>query len=359
MALGRRGGGVREADTLTMRVLQVMAGAEFGGAEAFFTRLILALDRAGLDQRVVIRGNWARAQVLRDGGIEPVELPFGGLLDWRTPRVLKRQIKVYRPDVVLTWMNRATRMCPKGDFVHVGRLGGYYDLKYYQNCDHLIGNTKDIRDYLVGQGWEAEKAHYLPNFVSEEKADPVPRRQFFTPDGASLVLGLGRLHQNKAFDVLLDAASRVPNVYLWIAGDGPLKEELEKQAENLAVKPRTRFLGWREDTAALLAAADIFVCPSRHEPLGNVVIEAWAQGVPVIAADSYGPGTLIEHRETGILVPVDDSATMGRAIRNLLEDDTLRKHIAKNGHQAYQEAFTEKIVIKQYMDFLQSIQETA
>jgi hypothetical protein len=48
------------------------------------------------------------------GGIEPVELPFGGLLDWRTPRVLKRQIKVYRPDVVLTWMNRATRMCPKG-----------------------------------------------------------------------------------------------------------------------------------------------------------------------------------------------------------------------------------------------------
>ena len=87
MALGRRGGGVREADTLTMRVLQVMAGAEFGSAEAFFTRLILALDHAGLDQRVVIRGNWARAQVLRDGGIEPVELPFGGLLDWRTPRV--------------------------------------------------------------------------------------------------------------------------------------------------------------------------------------------------------------------------------------------------------------------------------
>jgi len=111
-----------------MRVLQVMAGAEFGGAEAFFTRLILALDRAGLDQRVVIRGIWARAQDLRNGGIEPVELPFGGLLDWRTPRVLKRQIKVYRPDVVLTWMNRATRMCPKGDFVHVGRRGGYYDL---------------------------------------------------------------------------------------------------------------------------------------------------------------------------------------------------------------------------------------
>ena len=94
------------------------------------------------------------------------------------------------------------------------------------------------------------------------------------PGGAPLVLGLGRLHQNKAFDVLLEAVSRVPSVYLWIAGEGPLKTELEKQAENLAVKPRTRFLGWREDTAALLAGADVFVCPSRHEPLGNVVIEA-------------------------------------------------------------------------------------
>lgn len=336
-----------------------MAGAEFGGAEAFFTRLVLALDRAGLDQRVVIRSNPARAQVLGEGGIKPVELPFGGLMDWRTPRALKREIDNYRPDVVLTWMNRATQMCPKGNFVHVGRLGGYYDLKYYQNCDHLIGNTQDIRDYLVGHGWEGNKAHYLPNFVSQEKADPVSRRELYTPDGAPLVLGLGRLHKNKAFDVLLEAASRVPSVYLWIAGDGPLKEELEKKAENLAVKPRTRFLGWRDDTAALLASADIFVCPSRHEPLGNVVIEAWAQSAPVIAADSYGPGTLIEHRETGILVPVDDGATMGRAIRNLLDDDTLRKRIAKKGHQAYKRAFTEKIVVRQYMDFLKSVRETA
>ena len=77
MALDRRCGSVREADTLTMRVLQVMAGAEFGGAEAFFTRLILALDHAGLDQRVVIRGNWARAQILRDGGIDPTAAEEG------------------------------------------------------------------------------------------------------------------------------------------------------------------------------------------------------------------------------------------------------------------------------------------
>ncbi len=341
-----------------MRVLQAMAGAPFGGAEAFFTRLVLAFGRAGLDQRVVIRTNPARAEILRSGGIEPVELPFGGFFDWKTPKALMREIEDYRPDIVLTWMNRASHMCPKGDFVHVGRMGGYYDLKYYKKCDHLIGNTQDIRDYLVGQGWPQDKAHYLPNFVTEEKAKPLSRKQFYTPESAPLVVALGRLHQNKAFDVLLEAIARVPSVYLWIAGEGPLRAELVKKAEFHAVKPRTRFLGWREDTPAILAAADLFVCPSRHEPLGNVVIEAWAQGVPVIAADSYGPGTLIEQRETGILVPVDDVKTMGLAIRNLLEDDKLRNRIARQGNKAYKKNFTEKIVVGQYVNFFKSILET-
>ena len=340
-----------------MRVLQVMAGAEFGGAEAFFTRLVMALGRAGLDQRVVIRENPARAQVLRDGGIEPVELPFGGMLDFRTKKGLKKEVDDYKPDIVQTWMNRASRMAPKGDFTHVGRLGGYYDLKYYQGCDHLIGNTQDIRDYLLSQGWAAEKAHYLPNFVSADQVEPLGRKELYTPTTAPLVVALGRLHKNKAFDVLLEALSRVPGVYLWIAGEGPLREELEKLAENYAVKPRTRFLGWREDTAAILSSADIFVCPSRHEPLGNVVIEAWAQGVPVIAADSYGPGTLIEQRETGILVPVDDAKTMALAIRKLLEDDKLRSRIAKGGNKVYKKKFTEKIVVGQYMDFFKRLME--
>ncbi len=335
-----------------------MAGAEYGGAEAFFTRLALALNRAGLEQRVVIRKNQRRAEALRAGGVEPVQLPFGGMLDWRTPRALKREIADYRPDVVLTWMNRASVICPKGDFVHVGRMGGYYDLKYYQSCDHLIGNTQDIVDDLVKRGWPADRAHYLPNFVIQQRMPPLPRKQFYTPDGAPLVLGMGRLHENKAFDVLLKAVARVPNVYLWIAGEGPLRRELEALAEKEAVKPRVRFLGWREDTAALLATADVFVCPSRLEPLGNVVIEAWAEGVPVIAADSYGPGTLIEHRETGILVPVDDAQTMGRAIRNLLEDDNLRQRIARQGQATYEENFTEEKVVGQYMEFLETVAGT-
>ncbi|MEO5337310.1 MAG: glycosyltransferase [Magnetospirillum sp. WYHS-4] len=338
-----------------MRVLQAMAGAEFGGAEAFFVRLVLALHRAGLEQKVVIRENPRRAAALRAGGIEPVQLPFGGTFDFATGFAFKREVKAFRPQVAMTWMNRATKACPKGDFVHVGRLGGYYDLKYYRHCQHLIGNTEDIVEYLVKQGWPTERAHYLPNFVSEEKARPLSRKEFYTPDSAPLVLAMGRLHENKAFDVLLQAVARVPDIYLWLAGEGPLRADLEKQANHLGIKPRVRFMGWREDTAALLATCDLFVCPSRHEPLGNVVLEAWAQGVPVVAADSVGPGMLIDHMVNGVLVPVDDAISMGKAIRHVLEDNVFRSAIANAGRAAYEQGFTEQRVVERYLSFFQQV----
>ncbi len=338
-----------------MKVLQAMAGAEFGGAEAFFVRLVIALHRAGLDQKVVIRENPARAKLLQDAGIEPVQLAFGGRFDFATPRAFKREIAAYQPDVVLTWMNRATTMCPKGEFVHAARLGGYYDLKYYAHCDHLIGNTEDIVEYLIENGWPGEKAHYLPNFVSDERGEPLDRAKFYTPKGVPLIVALGRLHENKAFDILLKALARVPNAYLWLAGDGPLKAELIKLAEELAIKPRVRFLGWRDDTANVLRSGDLFVCPSRHEPLGNVVIEAWSQGLPVVAADSMGPGMLIENGETGILVPTDDEILMARAIRGVLDDDNLAERLARQGHDAYEKNFTEAQVVEQYLAFFDKV----
>jgi len=341
-----------------MKILQAIAGAEHGGAEHFFVRLAIALNRVGVDQKVVIRRDPERASELREGGIEPVELPFGGRLDWQTKRGLNREIKAFKPDIVLTWMNRATSMCPdskKGGFLHMARLGGYYDLKYYQACDHLIGNTRDIVDYLVKENWPAEKAHYLPNFVNGDPAEPISRQMYFTPNGAPLILAMGRFHENKGFDVLLDALTRMPSTYLWLAGDGPLRDDLDRQAEKFGVKPRVRFLGWQDDTGALLQTCDVFVCPSRHEPLGNVVIEAWAQGKPVIAADSYGPGTLIEHLESGVLVPVDDPVTLARAIRNVMEDDNLYERIARQGYEAYLANFTEDIVTGHYVDFFNKI----
>ncbi len=338
-----------------MRLLQAMAGAPHGGAEAFFVRLAIALQRAGQEQRVLIRRDAEREATLRRGGVEVLELPFAGRLDFATRLDFRRAIRGYRPNVVLTWMNRATMLCPRGDFVHVARLGGYYDLKYYRRCDHLIANTRDIADYLSAGGWPRERVHYLPNFVSATPAAAVARTSLATQEGVPLALALGRLHPNKGFDMLLAALALAPSIHLWLAGEGELRESLERQARALGITERVRFLGWREDTAALMAAADFVVVPSRREPLGNVVIEAWAAGVAVAAAASEGPGALITDDETGLLVPVDDARALAAAMRRLAEDKALVARLAAAGRAAYDAEFSETRVVALYRDFFEQV----
>jgi glycosyltransferase involved in cell wall biosynthesis len=338
-----------------MKLLQAMAGARYGGAEAFFVRLAVGLQRAGQPQRLLIRHERERAAALRRAGVEFLELPFGGWLDLITRYGFRNAIASYRPDVVLTWMNRATVFCPKGDFVHVARLGGYYDLKYYRHCDYLVCNTQDIVEYVVTSGWPRDRAFHLPNFAAQEPTSPMPRATFATPVDAPLALALGRLHENKGFDVLLEALVQVPDLYLWLAGEGPLRAELEQRANDLAVASRLRFLGWRTDTAALLAAADFLVCPSRHEPLGNVVLEAWAAGVPVLATASEGPRALIAAEKTGLLVPVGDSNALAAAMRRLAADRALRLRLAESGSIAFESQFSEANVVPLYRNFLERV----
>jgi glycosyltransferase involved in cell wall biosynthesis len=281
------------------------------------------------------------------------------LTDFTTRRAFHREIKAFSPHIVLTWMNRASHLCPARvsghTFTHVARLGGYYDLKYYRSCDHLIGNTEGIVRYLRGNNWPAAKSHYIPNFVSAEPAPAASRSALQTPESAPLVLALGRLHTNKAFDLLLHAATELPEAYIWIAGDGPLKVELQALAQSLGVAERVRFLGWRDDVATLLAAADIFVCPSRIEPLGNVVIEAWAHGAPVVAAAAAGPMSLITPGETGLLVPLEDAAALATSIRTLINNPELAARLAEAGRAAYAEYYTETAIVSRYLDFFEEV----
>lgn len=343
-----------------MRVLQAMAGAEFGGAEAFFERLVIALHKAGLEQRVLIRRNEKRAALLRAAGIDPVELTFGGRFDVTTSFLVRRQLRDFHPHVALTWMNRATSKFPASrpkdlGYVLAARLGGYYNLKYYRHCDHLVGNTQDICDYLIREGWPKERTHYLPNFVAADVALPIARKALNLPERGRFLLALGRLHENKAFDTLIRALAEVPDVYLVIAGEGPERDALEKLATDLGVRPRIRMAGWRDDVPALLAGCDAFVCPSRHEPLGNVVIEAWAQSRPVVAAASQGPAALIEDGKTGLLTPIDDAPAMAAAIRRVLADGVFAAALAQAGRGRYEAEFTEAQVVKRYLDFFQGI----
>jgi glycosyltransferase involved in cell wall biosynthesis len=288
------------------------------------------------------------------------QLPFGNRFDPMTRLGFRRAVRDFAPDIVFTWMSRATQMAPTSplggrSFKRVARLGGYYDLKYYRACDYLIGDTQSIVDYLLREGWPAERAVYLPNFVDATPGTALSRHDFYVPEAAPLLLALGRLHPNKGFDVLLNALAQLPEAYLLLAGTGPEREALEKLAVHAGVKPRVRFLGWREDIGDLMATADLFVHPARHEPLGNVILEAWAHRRPVVATAADGPRLLIEDGKTGLLSPIDDAAALAATVRGALADPAAAARLAEAGQARYRRDFTRNAVVGQYRAFFERI----
>ncbi len=333
-----------------MRLAQVMAGAPQGGAEVFFERLTIALHDAGDEVLAAIRRDPGRAARLAAGGVVPLQLGFGGAFDLLTGPRLTRALRRFAPAVTIAWMNRAARFTPAGPWALVGRLGGYYDLKYYRRCDHLVGNTRDLVRWMVAQGWPADRAHYLPNFAPD-LSDAAPAAL----PGQRRLLAMGRLHPNKGFDVLIRALAKVPGAHLSLAGEGPERGALTRLAAEAGVADRVTFLGWRQDTGALLAGAEVLVVPSRHEPLGNVVLEAFSAGRPVIAAAAAGPRELIADGQNGLLVPLEEPCALAAAIAALLADPARAAGLAAAGRHSFTQAFAEAPVVAAWRAFLAKV----
>jgi len=332
-----------------MSVLHLLGTAGEGGAETYFVDLVGALKRAGLAEAAAIRANPVRETRLRSAGVPVKVLRFGGPLDILTKPAAAGFAALQKTRVALAWMNRAARHTPRGPWARIGRLGGYYSLKYYKGFDHLVANTEDIAEWIVGQGWPAGRVACIPNFAAAPPdAAPVDRASLDTPEGAPLLLGMGRLHDSKAHDVSLQALAQLPDAWLWIAGVGPLEAKLKGMATALGVADRVRFLGWRTDASALYRAADICVFPSRYEPLGNVVIQSWAHGLPVIAAESQGPKALIRDGADGLLVPIDDADALAASVRRLLADPSQRAQMSAAGGARVAAEFSEAAVVGQW-----------
>lgn len=344
-----------------LRVAQLMAGAPQGGAELFFERLSVALHRGGDSVLPVIRCDAGRAGRLRAAGLAPVELGFGGALDLVTRPRLRGALRRFAPRVAVAWMGRAARFAPTGDWVMAGRLGGYYDLSRFRRCDHLVANTRGLAEWIVAQGWPEARVRFLPNFAPDLTGTPAwPRGggvgRMPVPDGVPVVVALGRLHRNKGFDVLVRAMRRLPEVHVVIAGEGPERGALERLAAGEGVAERVHLPGWTRDGAGLLAACDVLACPSRQEPLGNVVLEGFSAARPVVAAAAAGPAELIEDGRTGRLVAVEDDAALAGAIGAVLEDRALALRLAAAGRAEFERVHAEVPVLAQWRAFLGSVE---
>ena len=208
---------------------------------------------------------------------------------------------------------------------------------------------------MLGQGWAPERVHYLPNFVETTGSSGGAAALLGLKPGGRNIFAAGRLHKNKGFDVLIRALPMVADAQLCIAGSGPLEHELRSLADQIGVAERITWLGWQNTLTDYYRAANVFVCSSRHEPLGNVIVEAWACGAPVIAAAAQGPVELINDGADGLLVPTDDPAKLATAITTVLARPSLQQSLANGGRERFLQSFTKEAVLDQYMTFFEGI----
>jgi glycosyltransferase involved in cell wall biosynthesis len=344
-----------ETEPLISRVMTVLAGAPVGGAETFFVTLSGALAQNGHTVCSVLKPNRLRQTALEEAGIGYATAPFTSPFDWTTPRVLRRAAEKFRPEIVLAFAGRAAKAVPEGPYKIIGRLGGYYNLTNFRRCHHLVCNSPDVLRHILAQGWPESRASLIPNFASVPAVPPAKRSDFDTPDSAPLALALGRLHPNKGLDILIRAAARIPQLYVWIAGEGGERRKLENLADGLKIGDRLKFLGWRSDCGALYGAADICVYPSRKEPFGNIVVEAWSSGIPLVTTCTPGPAWLARDREDALLVPTDDVIALAQAIGELLESPALRERLTSAGKRRIAAEFSRAAVISRFAELFRKL----
>ncbi|MBF9022593.1 glycosyltransferase [Rhodobacterales bacterium FZCC0069] len=338
------------------RIFHIQPGTD-GGTERFFVTLSEAFSERGIEQQFAIRpGRPWRREVEGLGAIRE------GQFLRRTPRGmfdllrLHRAIREFQPDAIVAWRAPAARLIPRDvAAAKIVRLGDYpRHVRHFSGLDAVVCNNPSIAERIGGLGWGGS-APIISNFPRPVAGAPISRDEVDTPAGAFVVCGAGRFTRVKGFDLLIDAVSQVPGVYLWLVGDGPEAEALLWQAEDFGVSDRVRFAGWRDDPSEVIGAADAFVLPSRDEPLGNALIEAWNVGVPAVASMTDGPNWYAENGRDSLLVPVGDSGAIADALRRLVEDADLRRRLVAGARATLMQRFDRVGVVDAYLDLFNGI----
>lgn len=164
-----------------------------------------------------------------------------------------------------------------------------------------------------------------------------------------VILTIGRLTQQKAHDILIEAfarvANRLPGCRIFLIGEGELEYDLHEQANRLGVSKRIKWYRTVQNPFEYYNCADMFVLPSRYEGLPNTLLEAMSCGLPVIVSDaSSGPLEYVEHEVTGLVVPVGNPDRLADAMERLIGDPALRRRLGEEGRRRVSECAVEKVM---------------
>ena len=353
-------------------VALVITDLDRGGAERALVALATGLDRDRWTPAVVCLGPEASlAAPLREAGIGAACLGVDRTMPLRGIARLARALRRIRPELIQSFLfhaNVAARLA--APLAGAPWVVGGLRVAEKQKRWHLRLDRLTIRlstgSVCVSAGVERfarevgclpdDRLMVIPNGVDPgpfDRSKPTPRAAFGVPERASLTLFVGRLDSQKGVSILLDAAGRVTETrrdwHLALAGDGPQREALERQAaEDSRLDGRIHWLGLRDDVPGLLAAADLLVLPSLWEGMPNVVLEGMASRRAVVATAVEGTEDLVLPGLTGWLVPPGDPIALARALLEAAADPDRARRFGAAGRARVEAAFTPERVVEAY-----------
>jgi glycosyltransferase involved in cell wall biosynthesis len=330
-----------------MKVLQVIASSDRGGGSDHVLGLVRELLTLDVEIEVATSPDGYLIDDLAALGVRthPIDM-MRSRIDPRIPLALRRCQASVRADVVHCHGTRAAvfahaaRLDPIVYTAHglafeqAGRLrqaiGLFTEMIACRSSDVISVSRLDLealgRRRLLPRG----KGHHISNAVDAVAFAPgdqdSARAAAGLPTDGLLVGTVARLVPQKGVDVLIEAVRNMPAATAIVIGDGPLRADLERQAAPLG--DRVRFLGMRDDVAALLPALDAFVLPSRWEGEPIALLQAMASGLPCIATATGGSMELLGD-DRGLVIAIDDPSGLAEAIRTLAEHPDRRSALGQ------------------------------
>jgi glycosyltransferase involved in cell wall biosynthesis len=325
----------------------------WGGNEKWLTTLAIGLRERGHEIVASCRGGGPVQERLEREGVRTSPIRPGGELDLPSHLRFARWLRRERPDTLLltSWnrtpsavraarLARVPRVVVRLGIVRALPARGRYTRAFRRGVDALIVNSTEIREeWLRSAPWfPAEAVHVVLNGLrlparAEAGADASDvaaldvsaiRRELGLPTNVRLIAGAGHVTHRKGFDLLVRAVAgmRAPDVHAVIFGSGPEEPALRALAGELGVAERVHWPGFRPNLVEVLPACDVFVLASRNEGMANVMLEAMAAGVPVVATDISGVrdaiGAVRGRPAAGRIVPREDASALAGTLDEVI-----------------------------------------
>jgi glycosyltransferase involved in cell wall biosynthesis len=357
---------------MSTSILHLIGQMERGGAERQLIYLARALQERGW-QQAVVTFNPGDAW---DGQITEMGIPLLGIPRspnrlwrlWQLSLILQRE----RPALVHSWSHHtgvyarwlltpprlrrivSFRNIPTVDNYTGKQMNRVRNASVYAKADYVVSNSHAALEVARAAGVRMRRSAVINNIVIAKcRANPgdavaVPR-----------IVAAGALTPLKAHDLLLRALGQLAAsgqaFEFLLAGEGAERPRLERLAAELDITQNTRFLGAVENVPELLASAHLLVHPSFSEGLSNTILEAMAEGLPVIASSVGGTPEVISDGETGLLVPPGQPDVLASTIRRLLESPSLRARLGRAGFEIVRDRCSVANVAAHYEHVYESV----